>query len=294
MGKQVGELQKVLTKFYNNSSKVSKFRRVKNYIFIKTIVDQMKREVVLSENPQRIISLVPSQTELLYDLGLGDRVVGITKFCIHPSKWRKVKTIIGGTKNFRFDVIDKLKPDLIIGNKEENYKEGIGKLSDKYPVWMSDIFSLDDSLSMMKQIGEITNTQHEASLLIDKISLGFNTIPKFKNKTVAYLIWNDPYMVVGSNTFINNILSQLGFANVFKNNDRYFTTTIEELIALNVDYIFLSSEPYPFKEKHLNKMCNLCPNSIVKIVDGEMFSWYGSRLLKSPMYFKGLYEEITH
>ena len=165
----------------------------------------MSRSVLLSENPQRIVSLVPSQTELLYDLGLGDRVVGVTKFCIHPENWRKEKTIIGGTKNLRFDVIDSLNPDLIIGNKEENYEEGINKLAEKYPVWMSDIFTLEDSFQMMESIGEITSSNQKSADLIQVVKTNFNSLSNFENKSVAYFIWKDPYMVVGSDNFINNM-----------------------------------------------------------------------------------------
>ena len=95
--------------------------------------------IELKSAPRRIVSLVPSQTELLYDLGLEDRVVGITKFCVHPDYWRKTKKIIGGTKNFDFDTIRSLQPDLILGNKEENYQQGIAELKKEFPVWMSDI-----------------------------------------------------------------------------------------------------------------------------------------------------------
>ena len=252
----------------------------------------MNRSVSLSNNPQRIISLVPSQTELLYDLGLGDRVVGITKFCIHPEKWRKEKTIIGGTKNFRFDVIDSLKPDLIIGNKEENFEDGINQLAEKHPVWMSDIFTLEDSLKMINLVGNITNTSQESSQIVQCITTEFNHLPSFQNKTVAYFIWKDPYMVVGNDTFIDNILSTVGLKNVFADKPRYFKTSPEEINALKPDYIFLSSEPFPFKENNCEFFRNLLPQTTVKVVDGEVFSWYGSRLKHSPKYFKELYEEI--
>ena len=93
--------------------------------------DQLNRNIFIPNPPKRIISLVPSQTELLVDLGLEDRIVGVTKFCVHPRDLREKKTIVGGTKNYRFEVIDSLQPDLIIGNKEENDKEGIEILASK-------------------------------------------------------------------------------------------------------------------------------------------------------------------
>jgi len=254
--------------------------------------DQLNRKIKVTKTPQRIISLVPSQTELLYDLGLGDRVFGLTKFCIHPQKWRKEKNIIGGTKKFRFDVIDSLNPDLIIGNKEENYKEGINKLAEKYPVWMSDIFTLEDSLNMINLLGNITNTKEKSTQISESIISEFNNIPSFENKTVAYLIWKDPYMVVGNNTFINDILNKLNLKNVFADKVRYFETSEKEIKTLKPDYIFLSSEPFPFKENNCSFFRNLLPQTTVKVVDGELFSWYGSRLIQSPKYFKVLYDEI--
>jgi ABC-type Fe3+-hydroxamate transport system substrate-binding protein len=132
------------------------------------IVDQLGSELIIPTNPSRIVSLVPSQTELLFDLGLGDRIVGVTKFCIHPEE-AKAKPIVGGTKNFKFDVIEQLRPDLIIGNKEENYEEGIALLREGYPVWMSDIASLEDALAMIKSIGEITSTQAKSGIIIQSI-----------------------------------------------------------------------------------------------------------------------------
>lgn len=255
------------------------------------VTDQMGRSVSLSEHPQRIISLVPSQTELLYDLGLGDSVIGITKFCIHPENWCKEKTIIGGTKNFRFDVIDALQPDLILGNKEENYQEGINTLAQKYPVWMSDIYTLNDALQMINAAGSITRTHKKAKQLIQKIELNFENIPNFKGKKVAYFIWKKPYMVAANETFIHDMLEKIGLKNCFENKDRYVVTTAEEIKQLNPDFIFLSSEPYPFKVEDYNFFRNLLPQSSVRVVDGEAFSWYGSRLVHSPSYFKKLYDE---
>ena len=116
--------------------------------------DQLGRKLILEKIPQRIISLVPSQTELLFDLGLEEEVVGITKFCIHPDSWFHSKTRIGGTKQFDFEKIKSLQPDLIIGNKEENDKEQIEELMKNFTVWMSDIKTLADACKMICEIGE--------------------------------------------------------------------------------------------------------------------------------------------
>lgn len=248
--------------------------------------DQLHRSVFLPKPPERIISLVPSQTELLVDLGLEEKIVGVTKFCIHPKHLRKSKAIVGGTKNYRFEVIDSLKPDLIIGNKEENDREGIEKIAEKYPVWMSDIFSLKDNYQMIEQIGEITQKEESAKKLVQKIRLSFE-IPIPKKGTCVYLIWNEPIMVAGQHTFINVMLEKAGFENMVVSS-RYPVLEKEDLEKLNPDFLLLSSEPYPFKEKHLDFYSRLLPKSQIKLVDGELFSWYGSRLIHSADYFRRL------
>ena len=253
----------------------------------------MGNQLSLPQLPQRIVSLVPSQTELLFDLGLADRIVGVTKFCIHPRAQVKQKTIVGGTKNFKFDVIDQLQPDLIIGNKEENYKEGIEQLQAKYPVWMSDIYTLEDSLDMMRQVGALTGTDARAVQLATTIASGFKNLqPLQPTINTAYFIWRKPYMAVGSHNIIDHILQRCGFANVFSEIARYPEITPEQLQKANPQLILLSSEPYPFKEEHIAEFQALCPRATIKVVDGEMFSWYGSRLAKAPAYLQGVVEEV--
>lgn len=256
------------------------------------VYDQLQQPVNIPTQAQRIVSLVPSQTELLYDLGLDHEVVGITKFCIHPAEWPKRKTIIGGTKQFDFDSIQKLKPDLIIGNKEENYQEGIEMLMRYYPVWMSDIYKLDDAHTMIEQIGVLTHKQERAGQLVQEIQEQFSTIETFNGQRVLYLIWRKPWMAAGQNTFINNMLAISGFTNCLTE-ERYPELTASAIEQLNPDFIFLSSEPYPFKEKHFVELQQILPNAKLVLVDGEMFSWYGSRLLKFPAYLHSLVHHLN-
>ncbi len=252
------------------------------------VIDQMGRRVQVPARPQRIISLVPSQTELLFDLGLGDRVVGITKFCIHPRVWRKSKTIVGGTKQYRFDVIKSLNPDLIIGNKEENERKGIEELADEYPVWMSDISTLQDAIEMISCVGSLTNESEKALSISEEIQ---NSLESFKAKAIPekalYLIWKKPYMAAGQGTFIHEMLKAVGYENVVIN-ERYPDLNLSDIKELAPDTILLSSEPYPFKEKDFGELKELLPDVSIKLVDGEIFSWYGSRLLKAATYFKTL------
>lgn len=246
--------------------------------------DQMNRSVNIPEYPQRIVSLVPSQTELLVDLGLENRLVGLTKFCVHPKGLKKQKTIIGGTKNFHFDKIDALQPDLIIGNKEENYEEGIEHLAKKYPVWMSDIYTLEDAYSMMLGIGEITGAIDSASDIVSKIRNDLDSLPQVEG-SVLYLIWKDPMMAVGPQTFIDDMLKRIGLTNLITK-PRYPEISKKELKEFSPNFLLLSSEPYPFKQKHLEEFEAFLPQTQVRLVDGEMYSWYGSRLLKVSDYIK--------
>lgn len=245
---------------------------------VKTTTDQLGHTLQISFPPKRIISLVPSQTELLYDLGLDAEVIGITKFCVHPPAWRTTKTIIGGTKKFNFEAIDQLKPDLIIGNKEENYKEGIEALQQNYPVWMSDIVTLADAMAMMKSVGEITGKPEQAKAIVNTVKSSLRNLPVPSLKRVLYLIWRNPLMGVATNTFIHEMLTIAGFENCLKEHNRYPELSVADLAALNPDLVFLSSEPYPFSEKHVEEIQSLLPQAGIFLVDGEMFSWYGSRM----------------
>ena len=258
-------------------------------------IDQLSRKVSIKNFPQRIISLVPSQTELLFDLGLEKEVIGITKFCVHPNAWFRNKERIGGTKKINFEKIKALQPDLIIGNKEENQKDQIEELMKHYPVWMSDIKNLDDALEMITSVGEITNTKEKANPIASEIKNRFEKFSlltsHFSLSETAYFIWKKPYMVAGSGTFIDSMLQQCGFKNVFEKT-RYPEINEEQIRAANPQLILLSSEPYPFKEKDVEEFKKICPDAKVLIVDGEIFSWYGSRLLHAPAYFEALLKSL--
>ena len=265
----------------------------------------LQKATDLSYLPKRIISLVPSQTELLSDLGLEAETIGITKFCVHPSSWFKTKERVGGTKTIHIDKVQQLQPDLIIANKEENVKEQIGQLALHYPVWVTDVNNLEDALQMITDIGTLTGKVEPASSLIEKIKTAFDTLPiidpqdaAHKPLRTAYLIWRKPYMTIGGDTFINDMLLKCGFENIFADMTRYPEVSIPELQTTNCQstggcaLLLLSSEPYPFKQKHIDELRSFLPNTKIILVDGEFFSWYGSRLLKAPEYFTELINSI--
>ena len=256
-------------------------------------VDQLNNTITINSPPQRIISLVPSQTELLFDIGLEEQIAGITRFCIHPADKVRSKEKVGGTKRFQIDKIKQLEPDLIIGNKEENYKEGIEELQKYFPVWMSDIYSLEDSFAMMKEVSRITNRLNAGEKLIAEIKAAFINWQAIRGgQTAAYFVWRKPYLVAASNTFIDYMLNAFGLKNVFHNSQRYPEIQPDDLSALKPDFIFLSSEPYAFSEKHFDEFRSFSPGSKVVLVDGEMFSWYGSRLRFTPEYFGKLKRQL--
>ncbi len=256
--------------------------------------DQLGNTITVKQAPQRIISLVPSQTELLYDLGLDDEVVGITKFCIHPDEWYKEKTKVGGTKKLKLSKIAELKPDLIIANKEENEKWQIEDLQGLFPVWVSDISTLEGALEMISTVGEMTGKKDRAGEIVKEIKTGFKGLQKLvkgqPKKSAAYLIWQRPYMTIGEDTFIYDLMKRCGMVNCFDEEEyyRYPTVTIDQIKEEKPDLVLLSSEPFPFKEIHQKEIQEWIPKAKVVLVDGEMFSWYGSRLMKAPVYFSEL------
>lgn len=256
--------------------------------------DQTGRTTELTHRPERIISLVPSQTELLYHLELDDTVAGITRFCTHPVHWKQTKKIIGGTKDINQDLILSLNPDLILAAKEENIKEQVEALAEDFPVWVSDVTDLDSANEMIRQVGAMTGTEAAASKIIGKVESNFSNLPQPTGPIpAAYLIWRKPYMTIGGDTFIHHIMEQAGFANVFGNSKRYPAVDVAMLSQSGCKVVLLSSEPFPFREKHVAELKEQLPGIFPLLVDGTMFSWYGSRLQQVPFYLQALRKQVS-
>jgi len=264
--------------------------------------DQLSRTIELqSFPPKKIVSVVPSQTELLSDFGLDEEVIGITKFCVHPEHWFRNKVRIGGTKKLNISLIKELKPDLIIANKEENLQAEVELLAKEFPVWISDISNLNDAYEMIEKLGELTGKTEESAKLLTQIKLNFEKEFLYGRQTemsselrprAAYLIWKEPYMAAGGDTFISEMMNVAGFQNALQTKSRYPEVSVDDLTKINADILFLSSEPYPFSEKHAEELQSILPQTKIKLVDGEMFSWYGSRLLLTPAYLRQLRELV--
>lgn len=239
----------------------------------------------------KVISLVPSITEALFDLGLTENeVIGRTKFCIHPADKVKNVQIIGGTKNLNIEKIKSLKPDIILANKEENVKEQVEALMTGFKVVVYNTETVEDNYYLVKNLGLLFNKEERAQMFNLKIYEVLNQAKIHTKIKTAYLIWKNPYMTVGSDTFIHNILSEIGFENIFSHKTRYPEIRVEDLAE--ADVIMLSSEPFPFKEKHIAEIKEFYPDKKIMIVDGEAFSWYGTHIAKCENYFKKLISEL--
>ena len=263
----------------------------------KTVIDQLGTSHTFKTSPKRIISLVPSQTELLYDLGQEDKIIGITKFCVHPYHFKSTKTKVGGTKKVHYEKIRLLEPDIIICNKEENTQEIVEKLSEICPVWVTNIITIEDNFQMISDFGQLFNCRTEAQKWNDKLAFALSDFKNFVSaipvKKVAYFIWKNPYMVAGSDNFINELLKLNHFKNIYDTKGRYPEVELEKMKEEgSPDIVFLSSEPYPFKKDDGYEIGVFAPEAQTILVDGEMFSWYGSRLLKAFDYFKMLHQKL--
>jgi ABC-type Fe3+-hydroxamate transport system substrate-binding protein len=255
------------------------------------LIDQLNRTIHFKEIPKRIISLVPSQTELLCDLGLEASLVGVTKFCVHPHHIKASVAVVGGTKQIHLDKIRALQPDIILCNKEENNKEIVEACEQICEVHVSDVITLDDSFELIYQYGNLFERQKEVSVLIELIKKEAHEFQNFiyneSTLKVAYFIWKNPWMVAANNTFINYLLQLNKFKNVYGNEERYPEVKLSKLKTnAEVELVLLSSEPFPFKDAHKKELQTYYPNAKIILVDGEMFSWYGSRLVKAFQYFK--------
>lgn len=250
------------------------------------ILDQIGRELAFKAPPKRVVSLVPSITELLFDLGF--EIIGRTKFCIHPKSIPGCE-VVGGTKNVHIEKVFPLNPELVVANKEENLKDTVDQLiNSNLKVYVSDVATVQESLEMITALGLLGNFGMKANSITQSISEGFKTIQSHqKSLKVLYLIWNKPFMAAGVDTFISDILGKLNLENCISHFDgggfRYPEISLSQITHLEPDVILLSSEPYPFKEDHVQDIMDRTGIKTV-LVDGECFSWYGSRISKSLKY----------
>ncbi|HBP20167.1 MAG TPA: cobalamin-binding protein [Planctomycetes bacterium] len=253
------------------------------------IRDALGRELELARPPRRIVSLVPSLTALLDGLGLDEEVVGLTRFCVHPAGWKARKAVVGGTKDVRVEKVLALEPDLVLANWEENAREQVEALEAAgVAVYVTQVRDLAEDLAMVRALGELVGREARGEELARETERAFAALGGLEPLRALYLIWREPFMSVGGDTFVSAMLGEAGFVNVCGERERYPTLTPDELAALAPEVVLLSSEPYPFKEQHLAEVAALVPEAKVALADGELFSWYGSRILLAPDYFRRL------
>ncbi len=258
------------------------------------LIDQIGITHIFENSPIRIVSLVPSHTDTLFEMGLEDCIFGITKFCVHPKHFKKSKKIVGGTKSVHFDKILSLNPDIIICNKEENTLEMVTELRKIAKVWVTNVIDFDDNKQMIIDFGNIFNKRVEAEKIVDTIDCAMhdfqNTINNKGVLKVAYFIWKNPWMVVGGNTYVNSLLKMNGLRNIYAEKpERYIEIELQNINTDGQpDLIFLSSEPFPFKNEDASELAQFSQNAKIIFVDGEMFSWHGTRLLVALEYFRTL------
>lgn len=258
-----------------------------------TVTDARNRSLALDRAPRRIVSLVPSQTELLAYLDLDDDVVGITRFCERPEHWRSEKTIVGGTKQIDVDTIRELNPDLVLANLEENTPEDVAALDEIAPVFVTNVKTVPEALQMIRTVGVLTETSDRTSTLVGRIISRFEGLPDFRPLQAAYLIWREPYMTVGGDTFIHDVMEHGGFRNAFGNQTRYPEVSLDELASMELDVVLCGTEPFPFHQKdaYTEEVRSALPHTTVEVVDGQVFSWYGPRLLYTPSYLEKLRQQ---
>jgi ABC-type Fe3+-hydroxamate transport system substrate-binding protein len=239
--------------------------------------------------PRRIVSLIPSTTELLCDLGLADAIAGITVYCREPGAVTRTKRRIGGEKDPDLDAIRALAPDLVIANIEENVAAHVETLrSWDIPVWVAYPRTVDGALAMIRDLGEVTGTHVMAARLLDdlrgRLAVVRETVRVRRAVPVFYAIWRAPYMTVGPDTYVHDVLATCGGANVFGDaKTRYPVSPLEDVATRRPEVILLPDEPFRFRAVHRRDFEPFTDVPAVRdgrivLVDGKPFTWHGRRL----------------
>lgn len=251
-------------------------------------VDASGVALALPGPPRRIVSLIPSTTELLCALGLADALVGVTVYCVEPRDVVRGKTRVGGEKNPDLATIRALAPDLVVANIEENRREDVEALrADGIPVWVTYPRTVAEGLAMIRDLGEITGARERAQALLDTLEPLYERARERAAARPAvrvfYPIWRQPWMTIGGDTYVHDLLATCGGANVFGDRLRYPTVTLGEVAARAPELILLPDEPFRFRRAHLADFDAYPAMPAVRdrrihLVDGKPFSWHGPRL----------------
>ncbi|MCB0833744.1 MAG: ABC transporter substrate-binding protein [Bacteroidetes bacterium] len=255
------------------------------------LVDALGRHVRFDRPPTRVVSLIPSITESLFELGLESSVQGVSKYCIYPAGLTDGKRKVGGQKNPDFQAIEEINPDLIILNREENKPDHIRKLGEKYPIWVTYPRQFLDTLALLRDLGGIFGVSvddYQSEIRAGVEALHLEAAQRCR---VLYLIWRNPWMSINGDTFIHDVLKLHGLDNVFAEHpERYFEVSVDEIISKNPEMIILPDEPYRFLKKHIAEFGDLPIQAVasgrVFLADGTYFCWYGTRSARTSSYIR--------
>jgi len=257
-----------------------------------TITDALGRPFAVGKPPERIVSLVPSLSEALFAFGLGERIVGVTRFCVEPREGVADKAKVGGTKSLDVAAVGALRPDLIIASAEENRAEDVRRLiGGGWPVFVTLPTTVRGAIDLLGQLAVLTGSADAARPIIEEAEQALAAV-QAANASQEHLrvfcpIWRNPYMTIGPDTYIHDVIVVCGGRNIFAGRrERYPKVELAEMAALDPEVILLPSEPYRFHQRHQADFAAFPEVTAVRrgnvlLVDGRMLSWYGPRIGRS-------------
>jgi ABC-type Fe3+-hydroxamate transport system substrate-binding protein len=260
------------------------------------LTDATGATVSLAATPRRIVSLVPSTTETVFELGAGDRVVGVTRYCVRPDGARRQARVVGGTKSPRLETIRELDPDLILANQEENREEDVQALRQVAPVYVAFPRDVPAAIAEILKLGILTGREAVARRMCLELAESLQRLREARDGRPVfpylYFIWRQPYMAAGPGTFIDALLGEAGGRNVLDGAPgRYPELTAEQIETAGADVLFFSSEPYPFAPRHLEEIPAARGKRI--LVDGQLLSWHGARMREGIPYAERVAREVA-
>lgn len=255
----------------------------------RVIVDARGKALELASPPRRVVSLVPSLTESLFELGLGGSVVGITDYCIFPPGLEVQR--VGGTKNPDVGLIRSLEPDLVYMNLEENLPRHAEEIETFTAIHVSEPKTVADVASLIRVLGAIHgrtgNTEAFASILERELALS-----PIKTFTFACPIWKSPWMWCGGDTYVSNLISHCGGTNVLAGSSRYPKKDLQDVLALQPDVILLPDEPYVFTKEDARNLLEAGARGVAGPFEGHLVTWHGTRTLRGLRFLKQLFATL--
>lgn len=250
--------------------------------------DALGHTFEFSAPPKRVVSLVPSLTEVLFDLGAGASVAGVTSFCIHPPQARETAAVVGGTKNPKVDVIRQLAPDLVYMNLEENLKRHAEAIREFAPVFVTEPKKVADVESLILQLARIHAREREGDAIVSRLAAALEEVRrKARRFTFAVAIWKNPWMWCGGDTYVSNLVAEAGGLNVFAGQTRYPTLQAEDVVREHrPEVIFLPDEPYLFTDDDAADLRAKTGARVVGPFAGDLFTWHGTRTVEGLAFLR--------